>query len=80
MERLMAEYAKQLTIRVERDPSRYGYPVSEVPAVTERMRLALIKRTYSNDSFALRATCKIIGIGTTYKAINDYVSSHEPAR
>ncbi len=68
-------YTGKLAEAVERSPDKYCYPVSEVPQVVERMRVAILRGSYSlHSSPAFKATCKALGIKFTYKAVREYLA------
>lgn len=71
LDAFMAEYQKQLTLAVKGAPGLYAYPVENVPQVCERMRQAFAKDSYSLDSLAIRATCRVFGIKCTRTAIRE---------
>lgn len=67
-------YEKNLRQVVEKNPGEYSWPISEVPAVAERMRKAIIGNSYSHQGKAFVATAKELGIKPTRKAIEEYLS------
>jgi hypothetical protein len=69
------EYEKQLAAAVVKYPDEYMFPLTEVPVVSARMKAAFIRGSYSKDGRAIKATCKVLGIGYTYNAINTYIRS-----
>lgn len=69
----MEVYAEELSKAVAAHPEDYGYGPDLVPVVVQRMRAAFSRRSYNKDSRAIKATCKRLGIGSTYKAINAYL-------
>jgi hypothetical protein len=75
MKRLfMKEYERQLRRCVEMRPEDYSYPLAHIPAVLERMGNAIDRHSFSNRSPAIRATCKVLGIKSTYAAIIAFCS------
>lgn len=76
-DRFLNEYKKQLLLAVKEHPVEYAYPVSQVPTVVAKMEQAFIKRTYNKDGHAIKATCKALNIGYTYRDINKYLGYNE---
>lgn len=70
----MERYAAALRQAVLDHPDQYRYPVESVPSVVEKMKQAIIAKTYSKDGHAFKAVCKQLGIKYTYTAINEYVA------
>lgn len=56
-------------------PEIYTFPASELPIVTEQMLAAWRRGSASNTGPAIKATCKALGIKTTYKAIRAYLET-----
>ena len=73
LSRFMEVYTDTLRDAVINYPDEYRWPIEEVPLVAERMRLALLRKSYSKDGRAIKATCKKLGIAHTYKAIDDFL-------
>jgi hypothetical protein len=73
LQTFVSVYAEELRAAVEKYPEEYGYPVTAVPGVVEKMTVAFAKGTYNKDGRAIRATCKRLGIGYTYRDINAYI-------
>ena len=73
----ITEYAKQLTEVVKNNQNEYAYPVSEVPIVVQKMKIAFIKKTFNKDGKAIKATCKALKIGYTYRDIETYLGYNE---
>lgn len=67
------EYENQLKIMVVSHPEDYGYPVTEVPMVVGKMKLAFIRKSYNKDGRAIKATCRALKIGYTYRDIDTYL-------
>lgn len=67
-----AEYSKQLEIAVKAHPEQY-FPIEQLPAVLERMQAAIKRNSFNKDGNAFKATCKVLGIPHTYKAIDAYL-------
>lgn len=68
-------YAEELERAVKERPDDYGWPVSELPVVLEKMKAAFIRGSYNKDSLAIKRTCKRLVIKHTYKAINEAIKS-----
>jgi len=73
IDRFMVVYTEELRKRREEHPFDYGWPMSELPAVLERVRRAIISGEFIKDEPTIRATCKRLRINNTYKAINTYI-------
>lgn len=65
----MRIYTLELAECVRTMPIEYAYGVEMVPTVAERMRNAIVKRSYNIHSPAFKRTCKAFGIKPTYKAV-----------
>lgn len=76
-DKFINEYSKQLTIAVNNYPSEYGYPIEYVPEVVNKMKVAFIRKTFSKDGKAIKATCKALKIGYTYRDIETYLGYNE---
>jgi len=76
-DKFLNEYKKQLLLAVKNRPTEYGYPVSQVPTVVAKMEQAFIKGTYNKDGYAIKATCKALNIGYTYRDINNFLGHNE---
>jgi hypothetical protein len=91
IDRFMAEYEKQLALAVAEHPEEYSWasistvihgntgrvvcPVKTVAEVAQKMRTAIMAKTYSHDGRAFQRTCKALGINRTYTAINAFVAT-----
>ena len=73
MDRWMAVYQDKLTEAVVTSPAEYVYPVTEVPRIAAKMRVAFERGSYNKDGQAIKATCKHFGIKHTYTAINQFL-------
>lgn len=69
----MVEYEKALTEAVMNYNEEYRYPVSDVPQVVSKMKIAIVNNTYSAAGRGFKGACKALGIKHTYKAINAYL-------
>jgi hypothetical protein len=74
LDRFFAIYPTNLERAILKYPAKYSYPVHEVPIVSARMRYAFKAGTYNHDGFAIRWTCKALGIGHTRKAIEAFIT------
>ncbi|MDD5186513.1 MAG: hypothetical protein PHS84_14760, partial [Paludibacter sp.] len=59
------------------NPVEYAYPLSEVPIVVNKMKKAFIQKTFNKDGKAIKATCKALKIGYTYRDIETYLGYNE---
>jgi hypothetical protein len=75
--KFISEYSKQLTLAVSNYPNEYCYPVSQVPSIVEKMKVAFIRKSFNKDSRAIKATCKVLKIGYTYRDIETYLGYNE---
>ena len=74
LEKFHAIYAEQLRKAVAANPHEYGNPTPERTETTiANMVKAFAMGTANKDGTACRATCKVLGIAHTYKAINAYL-------
>jgi hypothetical protein len=73
----ITEYEKQLTEVVKNNQTEYAYPVSEVPTVVQKMKIAFIKKTFNKDGKAIKNTCKSLKIGYTYRDIETFLGYNE---
>ena len=69
----MVEYEKALTEAVLKYNSEYRYPVSDVPNVVAKMKVAIENNTFSAAGRGFKGACKALGIKHTYKAISAYL-------
>lgn len=72
-ESFTGQYRIKLTASVQRTPEEYGYPISEVPEVVDRMVGALAKGS-AHIGPAIKATAKALGINPSAKAIREYLN------
>ena len=76
LEKAVAEHPEEYGI--QRVSAKAGLETLATPAefaqiVSGRMEDAMIRGSYNKDGRAFKATCKILGIDHTYKAINSFV-------
>ena len=76
-DRFLTEYTKQLTSIVKNYPEKYAYPLTEVPNVISKMKVAFIRKSYNKDGAAIKATCKALKIGCTYRDIDTFLGYNE---
>ncbi len=76
-DRFISEYERQLQTAIVKYPVEYGYPVTEVPTVVGKMKTAFIRKSYNKDGRAIKATCKVMGIGYTYRDIDTFLGYNE---
>lgn len=69
----ICEYAKWLREYRNQCPNEYEWPVEMMDTVLERMSAAIRRGSFSKDGKAFAATCKVLGIKNTYKAISEYL-------
>lgn len=70
LDRCMREYPEDYGLQIR------GPLSTELCARTaNNMRTGFQNGTYNNDGRAIRATCKAMGIGSTYKAINAFLDN-----
>jgi len=69
----MTVFRQKLAALHAQDPKAYWWPIEKLDDVCGRMRNAFLNCTYNNDGAAIKATCKELGIKSTYKAINAYI-------
>lgn len=67
-----AEYSKQLEIAIKAHPEQY-FPIEKLPVVLIRIDAAIRCGGFNKDGHAFKATCKMLGIPHTYKAIDAYL-------
>lgn len=73
IDKFMAVYSAALKKRREEHPLEYGWPQEKLPEVLERVRRSVISGEFIKDDPTVKATCKALRIGNTYKAINSYI-------
>ena len=66
-------YRTELETAVLSYPDEYSWPLSELDAVFERMVAAFDRGSYNKDGRAFKATCNVLNIRHTYRAIDAYV-------
>lgn len=66
-------YLEKLQECVNKYPEHYSYDEKQVKFVADKMYSAFIKRSANKDGPAIKMTCKELGIGYTYKAIEEYL-------
>lgn len=74
-ERFLAEYTRILSEQVVSFPARYAYGLERVPSFSREMVDGLACGLGCNEGYAVKATCKALGIGKTYKAIEAYLKA-----
>jgi hypothetical protein len=70
----MTVYERQLRALVARPSIGYAYTLAEVPRVLARMREALRVGTYNRKGHALYGTCRSLGISTSRRSVDAYLS------
>lgn len=76
-ERFLAEYTRILSEQVTLFPARYAFGLDRVPSFSKEMVDGLACGLGSNTGYACKATCKLLGIKPTYKAIEAYLKAVE---
>ena len=76
-DKFISEYEKQLADVIVKYPAEYGYPVTEVPVVVGKMKVAFIRKSYNKNERAIKATCKALKIGYTYRDIDTFLGYNE---
>ena len=76
----MSVYAKHLCEAVRNNPTEYAYPMSELPAVLDRMEKAFARKSFNKDGQAIKATCKELKIKHTYRDIETFLGYTEVAQ
>ena len=66
-------YEPNLTRAVQKYPKEYPWPVANVPAVVGKMAVAVQQGTFNKDGYAMKWTCKELGIPYTYKGISEFL-------
>lgn len=66
-------YRKELSKAIQTYPDKYVYGLEAVPSVVEKMSKAFIRGSFLIDGYAIKQTCKTLGIKVTYKAIASYI-------
>lgn len=68
-------YTRQLLAAVQNHPAEYGYGAAAVPGVVDRMTAAVERGSFNKDGFAMKGTCKELGIKYTYTGIDEFLTS-----
>lgn len=68
-------YSIELLQAVIDHPEEYSWPIENVPQVATKMLTAILQNNFNKESRAIKATCKLLGIKHTYKAIDAYIRS-----
>lgn len=82
--RFFDRYVIELDRCMREYPEDYGLqsqgPIGDelCARTANNMRAGFQRKTYNKDGRAIRATCKALGIGTTYKAINEFLGHDGP--
>jgi predicted DNA-binding protein (MmcQ/YjbR family) len=66
-------YMEKLQECVNKYPEQYSYDNTQVKVVADKMFAAFMKRSANKEGPAIKMTCKKLGIGYTYKAIEQYL-------
>lgn len=66
-------YKKNLRDCIKENPDNYRINESNVEDFGERFIIGFMKFKSSKDGMAVKRTCKELGIGYTYKAIEEYL-------
>lgn len=75
-EKFREVYTRRLTASVIKNPTEFFYGVDGVPAVVEKMIVALAKGEANvHSSYAIKSTCKELGFSATIKGIKAYLNS-----
>ena len=75
VDQFVVVYAAELENAVRKRPEMYGFGLDCVPIVVEKMRNAFYEGSYIYDSHAIRATCKVLGIKHTRKAMEAFFNA-----
>lgn len=71
----LSVYARELASAHAAHPEQYGWPIEDLPVILQRMRAAILRRSFNKDSPAFKRTCKELGIPHTYKAIQTFLTA-----
>lgn len=71
----LSTYKEKLKENVLNNPTEYAWPISELDAVFDRMKNAIIQGSFNKDSKAFRDTCKALKIKHTYRDIENFLGS-----
>lgn len=74
LEKFLETYHVELERAVRENPTEYMWPLSQLETVFGRIRVAIERQSFNKDSHAFRATCRILKIKHTYKAIQEYIT------
>lgn len=72
LDRFMAVYKPALAICHEEYRNEYAWEISELEAVCNKMRQAILSGSYNHDSRAMRMTCKTLHIKFNRRNIELY--------
>lgn len=72
--RFRAVYTRKLTEAMEAHPTEYRFPKDQIPKVVDKMVTGLAKGEANKEGFAIRNTCRELGIAYTYTAISAYLT------
>ena len=75
LELFLQRYKRNLREAVERHPDQYCWPLSDLDNVVTRMASAFLAGSYNKDGYAIRNTCRELGIPYTYSGINAYLNT-----
>lgn len=70
-------YEEELARSIKEHPDKYFWPISELPAVVARMKVAFEKGSFNKDSLAIKSVCKRLNIKHTYTDIGAFFKSTE---
>jgi hypothetical protein len=65
-------YLIELQNAITKYPTEY-IPIEKSFEVAERMIAAIYRKSFNKDGLAIKATCKALGIKSTYQAINEFL-------
>lgn len=68
-------YTKELARAAEKYPDRYAFRPDQAQIVSDKMRRAVLQRTYNHDGYAFAWTCKALGIKHTRRAIGEFLTT-----
>jgi len=71
--RFLEVYKKNLRDCIKQYPDMYKIKEADIDAFGERFITGFTKFKSSKDGIAMKKTCKELGIGYTYKAIEEYL-------
>lgn len=64
-----ATYGEMLNKAIREHPEKYSYGPEDVAPVVAKMQHAFSDGTFNHDGYAIKLTCKAVGIKHTRKAI-----------